>query len=140
MFGSELTPRLPIMTLIIYLSLKVVISFMQFRNTSIMDISDDLFSVSLSLVVASEHNSSLFSRLSVLFKSFWWVKALKIINTTNKVLYNNGFFFFQQVRAIFQSSHLEIVPLSTKWNLSFAHALCNKPFKLRFDWRLTWVL
>ena len=48
------------MTLLTFLSLKFLISVMQCRNTSLMDISEDLFSESLILVVASELNLSLF--------------------------------------------------------------------------------
>ena len=49
------------MTLFTFLSLKFLIPVMQCGNTSLMDISKDLFSESLSLVVASELNLSLFS-------------------------------------------------------------------------------
>ena len=48
------------MTLLTFLSLKFLIFVMQCGNTSLMDISEDLFSASLILVVASELNLSLF--------------------------------------------------------------------------------
>ena len=49
------------MTLLTFLSLKFLISVMQCGNPSLMDISEDLFSESLSLVVVSELNLSLVS-------------------------------------------------------------------------------
>ena len=48
------------MTLRTFLSLKFFISVMQCGNISLMGISEDLFSESLILVVASELNLSLF--------------------------------------------------------------------------------
>ena len=44
------------MTLLAFLTLNFFISVMQWGNTSLMDISEDLFSESLGFVVASERN------------------------------------------------------------------------------------
>ena len=57
------------MTLLTFLSLEFLISVMQCQNASLLDISEDLFSESLSLVVASELNLSLFSHWVVLVKN-----------------------------------------------------------------------
>ena len=48
------------MTLLTFLSLEFLISFVPCGNTSLMDISEDLFIESLIPVVASELNLSLF--------------------------------------------------------------------------------
>ena len=48
------------MTLLTFLSLKFLISVMQCGNTSLMDISEDLFSESFILVVASDLTYSYF--------------------------------------------------------------------------------
>ena len=47
------------MTVLTFLSFKPLISVMHCGNTSLLDISEDLFSESLSLIVASELNLSL---------------------------------------------------------------------------------
>ena len=57
------------MTLLTFLSLEFLISVMQCQNASLLDISEDLFSESLSHVVASELNLSLFSHWVVLVKN-----------------------------------------------------------------------
>ena len=53
---------LQVIILLIFLSLKFLFSVMQYGNTSLTDISEDLVSVSPSLVVASELNLSLILR------------------------------------------------------------------------------
>ena len=57
------------MTFLTFLSLEFLISVMQCQNASLLDISEDLFSESLSLVLASELNLSLFSHWVVLVKN-----------------------------------------------------------------------
>ena len=53
---------LQVIILLIFLRLKFLFSVMQYGNTSLTDISEDLVSVSPSLVVASELNLSLILR------------------------------------------------------------------------------
>ena len=53
---------LQVIILLIFLSLKFLFSAMQYENISLTDISEDLVSVSPSLVVASELNLSLILR------------------------------------------------------------------------------
>ena len=53
---------LQVIILLIFLSLKFLFSVMQYGNISLTDISEDLVSVSPSLVVASELNLSLILR------------------------------------------------------------------------------
>ena len=53
---------LQVIILLIFLSLKFLFPVMQYGNTSLTDISEDLVSVSPSLVVASELNLSLILR------------------------------------------------------------------------------
>ena len=53
---------LQVIILLIFLRLKFLFYVMQYGNTSLTDISEDLVSVSPSLVVASELNLSLILR------------------------------------------------------------------------------
>ena len=52
-----------LLTFLRFLNFNFLIFVMQFGNTSLMDISQNLFDVSLSLVVASELKLSSFSRI-----------------------------------------------------------------------------
>ena len=82
--------------------------------------------VSLSLVVGSELNFFLFSCwLELLKTSGEWIRILeKIIYTTNKVLWKNGFTSFQQVNAIFTEITFEN---SSKWMTSLQKSHLKTP-------------